>query len=536
MVHRLLSGLVLAATMAVLAILAPHLARADEAPSIMITSPAAGAVVTGDTVVVSGTVHRADQLQLMVGPERLVPIAADPGGVTWSITVSLAEHSGPLELAVKGRNLDTYGSMWSPFVAITVDRPAVRPAIAIVSPVDGATVQRAIRAELAVTDAPPGTRIEARLNGGPWRRAVPVAHQPGRHLVTLGGGWTGFASVEARAVRPDGATGVAATRYVRRPGAAAATPVRYGQDRALWVWEPAAYAAVLDPVARERLGRTLDDTTTFDSDPITTIYLGVGRYQGRDLTTDHRAELADFVRWARARGYHVQATVAGGTQPPALGALPQYQHLAIAEFDKVLTYNLAVGPDASFDGINVDVEPYLLLQWKEPGTQLPQQYLDLLTILMGRRDASGQAVLVGPAIPRWFDSSTCCQQITWRGTTKALSDHVQDITDYISIMDYRDTADGSAGIIAQAQHELAYANSIGKPLSVVIGVETKDLSGTGDPETVTFWEEGRTHLEAELDKVYAAFTTDPAFAGVALHHYDSLRALPSDWTNPVFYP
>jgi len=511
-------------------------ARADVSPSIMITSPTAGAVIAGDTVIVTGTVVGADRLQLMVGPERLVPITTDPSSTTWSVEVTLTDLSGPLELAVRGRDAATFASMWSPFVAITIDRPSVRPGVVITSPTDGATIRRAVQAELTVTDAPAGTLVQARLNGGAWRRAVAVPGQPDQFRVTLGGAWSGHAAVEARAIRPDGATGVAATRYVQRPGAAVPAPTPYVQDRALWVWEPAAYAAVLDPAARDLLGRTLDDTTTFDSDPITTIYLGVGRYAGSDLTTDHRTQLAEFVRWARARGYHVQATVAGGTQPPALGALPQYQHLAIAEFDKVLTYNLAVAPEERFDGINVDVEPYLLPQWKETATQLPQQYLDLLQTLVQRRDDSGQPVLVGPAIPRWFDSSTCCASITWHGSTKPLSDHVQDLTDYIAIMDYRDTADGSAGIIAQAEHELAYANALGKPLSVVLGVETKDLTGTGDPETVTFWEEGRTHLELELDKVYAAFGQDPAFAGIALHHYESLRALPSSWDDPIFYP
>lgn len=537
MLRRRTLGLVVALATVLAAALTTAPARgAEPPPSITITSPTAGTTVTGDALVVRGTVDRADQLQLMVGPERLVPITVDPSGSTWSITVSLTEVSGRLDLAVKGRDLTTYASMWSPFVAVTVDRPAVRPAVTIDSPQDGAQLSGAVRTELTVADAPPGTRVEVRLNGGAWRTALAVPHQPGRYRVTLPANWSGYAAIEARAVRPDGAIGVAATRYVRRPGAPEPAPQPYRQDRAIWVWEPAAYAAVLDPAARATLGRTLDDTTTFDSDPITTIYLGVGRYQGRDLTTDHRAELADFIRWARARGYHVQATVAGGTQPPALGALPAYQHLAVAEFDKVLNFNLAVGPGAAFDGINVDVEPYLLPQWKEPNTQLPQQYLDLLATLLARRDAAGQSILVGPAIPRWFDSSDCCRTITWRGVTKPLSDHVQDLADYISIMDYRDTADGGAGIIAQALHELAYATSIGKPLSVVLGVETKDLAGTGDPETVTFWEEGRTHLEAELDKVYAAFAGDPAFAGIALHHYDSLRALPSDWTNPVYYP
>lgn len=252
------------------------------------------------------------------------------------------------------------------------------------------------------------------------------------------------------------------------------------------------------------------------------------------MLRDSRHQVASFVRWARGRGYHVQAVIAGGTNPPYLGVLPQYQHLAIGEFTKVLDYNRAVPDNARFDGVNVDIEPYLLPEWKEPGTTLPTIWLDLLAKFVHLRDVSGQRLLVGPAIPFWFDSSDCCTAITWHGKTAPLSDHAQDLTDYVALMDYTETA---AGIISRAEHEIAYAAAIGKPRSVVIGVESKDLSGTSDPETVTFYEEGRTYMEAELDKVYSALGGTPAFAGIAMHHYGGLLLLPSVWgEGGVYYP
>ncbi|WP_432889717.1 hypothetical protein ACQPYH_11040 [Kribbella sp. CA-245084] len=309
---------------------------------------------------------------------------------------------------------------------------------------------------------------------------------------------------------------------------------RYNQDRAMWVWEQDSYPAVFDRAARDKLGRMMDDTTTFGSDPVKTLYIGVAAYNGRDMLRDSRRQVASFVRWARGRGYHVQAVIAGGTNPPYLGVLPQYQHLAIGEFTKVLDYNRAVPSDARFDGVNVDIEPYLLPEWKEPGTTLPTIWLDLLAKFIQLRDASRQKLLVGPAIPFWFDSSECCTAITWHGKTAPLSDHVQDLTDYVALMDYTETA---TGIVSRAEHEIAYAASIGKPQSVVIGVESKDLSGTSDPETVTFYEEGRTYMEAELDKVYAAEAGSSAFAGIAMHHYGSLLLLPSVWgAGGVYYP
>lgn len=177
----------------------------------------------------------------------------------------------------------------------------------------------------------------------------------------------------------------------------------------------------------------------------------------------------------------------------------------------------------------MDIEPYISPDFKDPSHFLQKEYLDGLQKMISRRDTAGIRLPFGPAVPKWYDTSDQAANISWNGSNKWLSEHVQDLSDYISIMDYRDTADGSAGIIAGAAGELAYADQIGKPNSVVIGVETLDIANSGDPETITFWEEGRIHMEAELDKVYAAYGQSSAFGGIAVHHYDSYRALPSYW-------
>lgn len=507
--------------------------------SLAITSPVDGTRVTGDTVTVEGTFSNSSELVLVVGAQELLPIETTGTSGTWRIDLDISDIDGRLDLAVRGRDLTTLYTTWSPFIAVEVDNPAAaRPVVTIVSPTEGDHEARMLKVAVQVDSEHEVDRVEVRINGGTWRRASAVSHSAGDYRVTFPAAKSEFASIEARATDLHGRTGESATTYVALRGAQPEMPVVYHQDRSMWIWERASYEAVFDTEARDRLAAVMDDTATFDSDPIRTIYLGVGRYGEIDMLRDSRDEMAAFVTWAKKRGYHVQATVAGGTQPPYLGALEQFEHFAVDEFEKVLDYNLAVAEEARFDGINVDIEPYILTEWKEPGNDLPVRWLEVLQTLIERRDASGLPVLVGPAIPRWLDSSSCCTSVAWQGETKPLSDHIQDLTDYVSIMDYRDTADGGAGIIAQAEHEIAYANQIGKPDSVVLGVETKDLSGGGDPETVTFWEEGRTHLESELDKVYAAFGGDSSFGGIAMHHYDDLLRLPSAWedTPPVYYP
>ncbi|MGW7680476.1 hypothetical protein ACWGID_07030 [Kribbella sp. NPDC054772] len=499
----------------------------SSAPTVTIDSPVDSARV----LTVRGHYSQMSDIQLVVDAERTVPVTMDAATGTWSATVDLSDVDGTVGLAAYGRNLQTLYNQWSAFTSVTLHNPgAAKPVVAVISPAMGAALAGAFEAVVQVSgSARPLRRVEVRVNGGAWRSAVHVPGPGGRYRVQLDAS-QGFAGLEARAVDVAGRIGVSGSTYVSVGGAVKPAQQLYSQDRAMWLWEQNSYPAVFDQAARDKLGRVMDDTSTFGSDPLRTLYVGVAAYGGQDMLRDSRSQVAAFVRWARGRGYHVQAVIAGGTVPPYLGALPQYRDRAVAEFTKVLDYNLAVGADARFDGVNVDIEPYLLPQWKEPGTTLPAQWLDLLASFMQLRDASGQQLLVGPAIPFWFDSSDCCTAITWRGKTAPLSDHVQDLTDYVALMDYTETA---SGIISRASHEIAY----GKPQSVVIGVESKDLSGTGDPESVTFYEEGRTYMEAELDKVYAAEAGQSSFAGIAMHHYGSLLVLPSVWgAGGVYYP
>ncbi|MBB3126953.1 hypothetical protein FHS19_001607 [Paenibacillus rhizosphaerae] len=303
----------------------------------------------------------------------------------------------------------------------------------------------------------------------------------------------------------------------------------YGQDRAMWIWENESYPLIMNPGSRNVLDAMASDTSTFGQRPIRTLYLAVGKYFGMSMLEDKRPEVRDFVGWAHDRGYHVEALIAGGTTPPYFGAYARYRTQAVAEFEGILNYNLSSDPRERFDGVNIDTEPYSLGDFKSAKPSVQVQYLDMLKALMDRKQASGLDLQVGAAIPRWFDTSVDASSISWNGSVKWMSQHVQDTLDYISIMDYRDQADGSAGIIEQARGEIDYANQIGKPNSVVIGVETIDVADGGDPEAISFNEEGRTYMESELNKVYAAFEGDPAFGGIAMHHYGNLRIFPSAW-------
>ncbi len=169
---------------------------------------------------------------------------------------------------------------------------------------------------------------------------------------------------------------------------------------------------------------------------------------------------------------------------------------------------------AGVTGTHWDVEAHQLSEWHDPydatNEALINQYLDLLDKLAALHAGTGQLLQVD--IPFWYDN----RQVTRGGKRRLVSELVLEVVDVATLMDYRDTAAGPDGIIANAKTELAYATTLKK--RVVVGVET--LCGVSPP-LITFCEEGRAKLETELATAEATFVKEPSFGGFAVHDYAS---------------
>lgn len=506
---------------------------AHAAAAVTLEAPLNGAHVSGSSVRLSGSYSKVYDVRVFLNGESQLPVVMnDPDGDdtgTWHYDLALSKLNGEVHMIVRGLDVDTRYGVWSTAAVIHVDNPAAaEPLTAVLSPADGSQVSGTVPIRVAVESPSAVTGAQVRINSGPWTDMTLSGAEYVYDWDAAGYGDRTH-SIEARATDAAGNVSYSLTTYAKT-GLGTAEPFRMNrQDRSMWIWESETYKLLLNPGSRDVLDAFAKDTSTFGSDPITTFYLAVGPYAGMDILEDDPGKVRAFIEWAHSKGYQVYACIAGGTSPPYMGAYARYHHKAIREIERIINFNLAAGTGARFDGINVDIEPYIAPEFKTEYPSLQLQHLDGLKKMIARRDTAGINLPFGPAIPKWYDTSPQAQDITWNGSTKWLSQHIQDISDYISIMDYRDAADGTAGITAGAQGEIDYANSIGKPQSVVVGVETLDIANSGDPEVITFREEGRTYMEAELDKVYAAFADDASFGGMAMHHYDSIRKLASYW-------
>ena len=171
---------------------------------------------------------------------------------------------------------------------------------------------------------------------------------------------------------------------------------------------------------------------------------------GNGRQVDRAADWKAFVAEAHRRDMKLHA----------LDGDPHYalrdQHTAaLAIVKAVVAYNATAAPNERFDGIHFDIEPHVLLDWRVPPLRerLLEAYLELNARAAAVAHDAGLAY--GVDVPFW-----------WPATS-----HLLGFVDNVGIMDYRTTATGPDGIIANATGTLQEAERLARP-RVHVGVET----------------------------------------------------------------
>lgn len=288
--------------------------------------------------------------------------------------------------------------------------------------------------------------------------------------------------------------------FVALPGS---LPAKMIGDKAMWVWHSSDEIFTED--GREAL-------IAFSKEKnVNIVYLNTGRY-----LENNSASYRAFIKLAHLNNISVYAL--DGSAKWA----KQINHMSPTErMHEVFMYNENAQQDERFDGMQFDIEPYLLSEWKtEERDQLIQEYLIGLENLANMADTygSGDAFEFMAAIPFWFDKEK--YETMYRGVSKPLSDHVMDTVGNVVIMAYRDTAAGRDSISYHSDHEIKYASE--HNLKVVIGVETQHIEPY---EKVSFFEEGEAYMEEQLQSIDQLYSTESGYGGQAIHDYQNYKAL-----------
>jgi hypothetical protein len=283
--------------------------------------------------------------------------------------------------------------------------------------------------------------------------------------------------------------------------APAATP------RAIWIWEAESYAMLDHEDAAARAIGFLEVKG------IGTAYVYADAWQGRNLVAADPRAYRRLVRRMHAAGLQVYALLGSGALHTERYVLPRYRQEALAMLQRVLDYNRDAAPEERFDGANLDIEPHILDAWSSRKMALLADFIDLSDAFMRLKRQSGQTLAIGPAMPFWLDGIA----LEWHGRSKPVSEHLQDLYDYVALMDYRDHADGGDGLAAHAMDEMRYGERIGR--KVLVGVETAPNA----LRKVSFHHLREPDMERELGATERALGRMPSFGGFVIHHYAAYR-------------
>jgi hypothetical protein len=226
-------------------------------------------------------------------------------------------------------------------------------------------------------------------------------------------------------------------------------------------------------------------------------------------TTRTAAYYQSFIKRAREAGIEVHALGGKGTW-----ALEQNRSQILALVDWVHRYNQTVPAAETISGIHLDIEPHVLPEWKTDKNSIIRQWMGNVDAYLqqAKKDPS---LHVGCDIPFWLDKTYLPDDPDTTLTEWLIGKH-----DHVTVMAYRDRVDGSNSISSLVPNELAMAEALGK--KIVLAVETKQSS---EGDFVTFYEEGKAHMNGELEKLTALLSSHPSYAGTAIHSYEYWKAL-----------
>ena len=264
--------------------------------------------------------------------------------------------------------------------------------------------------------------------------------------------------------------GVVALASVGSGAASAATTTTAA--RAMWVWDTSTPQATVDLAAAQGIGQ---------------LYAAVPPQVG---TSPQLAQLTELSQRAAAAGIRVDA----------LGGDPTWVDNQTWVVENWLKPALATG---LFTGIHVDIEAYTTPAWQTQRATVVKKWLATLDKL---RTAAGATPLEAD-IPFWLG------EIPANGST--LDREVIRRTSGVTVMAYRNLADGPDGTIALARTAVEAGAALGRPVRV--GQETTYVGSDPTETKQTFYGQTRTQMEAELGKVTGAFAGSTSFAGLAIH-------------------
>ena len=168
---------------------------------------------------------------------------------------------------------------------------------------------------------------------------------------------------------------------------------------------------------------------------------------------------------------------------------------------------LAENPWAQNVDWMLDYEPYIIPQWRDANLQ-PGIIENFLGDLQEFKD-----VIAPYNVNLILDVPIFYSIFAYQDAT--LLHAVANIVDEILLMSYRDTFEGDEGVLSFINNSINILIDLDKPF--YLALETQ-VAQEPEPESITFFEEGRAALHTMIDQLDAHFADQDLYQGTAVHY------------------
>lgn len=258
------------------------------------------------------------------------------------------------------------------------------------------------------------------------------------------------------------------------------------QVKATWIWD-----------LNEIEGSIEENMAFAEEQGVNLIYLHIS-IKGLD-----EQRVKAFIKEASAHDIQVYAL---GGDPN--WALRKNQDSLAAFISIVEDYNQQVSQEAVFKGIHMDIEPYLLPEWEAGRNEVITQWMNNVSFLRQEIAKTDENLQLSGDFPFWVND------LQVPGENESLSSWMLSQLDSMTIMAYRDFAEGRNGIKHLASPLVEQAANQDK--SVVIAV---NVIKTDEGSYTTFYDSPPEQMEQELNGLNQSFKGHPGYAGIAVHDY-----------------
>lgn len=280
-----------------------------------------------------------------------------------------------------------------------------------------------------------------------------------------------------------------------------------GTDVGMWVWHR---EEVMDPAAREEL------VSFCVKYGITRIFVQV-RFE-EDGGSVHLAAPESWHALLRsAARAHIAVEALDGRNDMGFA---ENRSETLARLAAVLDFQRRQPANALFSGLHYDIEPYTSARWKRGDEQaVMREFLETAVAIRDAARAVDPKLAICHDIPAFYDGQEK-HMVEFGGVRKNFHEHIQDLADYTGIMSYRTRATGTNSVASISAAELAYAAKTGK--RVYLSLETVPLK---DTPQITFHGRPPAEYRAAITELSEHLKDNPAFGGIMLHQYRTIKAL-----------